>query len=399
MSKKRSRAYQKRDAPAQKVAFMCSDDAFRVLCGDGYRRLIDCPEVKMCARIYADLISSMTLHLMQDTDAGDVRIKNALSRKMDIEPSHNMTRKAWMYNIVNTMVLYGNQFTLPVVDNDGLLSDMIPLIPSRVSVIDNGMDYMIRYGDMTFASDQLLHFVANPDPDRPYMGEGFNASLKDVVAGLRQANATKKALMESPAPSLIVKVDGLTEEFSSPEGRRRLLDDYIDKSDNGRPWMIPAEAFSIEQVKPLTLTDLAISDSMSIDKRTVAAIFGVPPYMVGIGEFKKEEYNAFVRTRVMPLAKAIEQELTKKTLYSPELFWRFNSRSLYSYDLNELIQAGGEMVDRMAMRRNEWRDWVGMTPDADMNELLALENYIPAEMLGQQKKLKDGNGGGESNEE
>jgi hypothetical protein len=49
------------------------------------------------------------------------------------------------------------------------------------------------------------------------------------------------------------------------------------------------------------------------------------------------------------------------------------------------------MVDRMAMRRNEWRDWVGLPPDADMEELLALENFIPADRLGDQKKL---NGGG-----
>jgi hypothetical protein len=48
------------------------------------------------------------------------------------------------------------------------------------------------------------------------------------------------------------------------------------------------------------------------------------------------------------------------------------------------------MVDRMAMRRNEWRDWLGMGPDDEMDNLLALENYIPAEMLGQQKKLIGG---------
>ena len=46
----------------------------------------------------------------------------------------------------------------------------------------------------------------------------------------------------------------------------------------------------------------------------------------------------------------------------------------------------------MAMRRNEWRDWAGLPPDADMDELLALENYLPQDKLGDQKKLV-GNGG------
>ena len=44
--------------------------------------------------------------------------------------------------------------------------------------------------------------------------------------------------------------------------------------------------------------------------------------------------------------------------------------------MDELIRAGAEMVDRAAMRRNEWRDWVGLPPDPDMSDLLILENYL-----------------------
>ena len=82
----------------------------------------------------------------------------------------------------------------------------------------------------------------------------------------------------------------------------------------------------------------------------------------------------------------------RKLLVSPDYFFRFNVRSLYNYSLEETIKAGAEMVDRMAMTRNEWRSWVGLTPHEGMDELLALENYIPADRLGDQKKL---NGGGE----
>ena len=92
----------------------------------------------------------------------------------------------------------------------------------------------------------------------------------------------------------------------------------------------------------------------------------------------------------MPLAQIIEQELTKKLVTDPDLFFRFNSRSLLNYSMDELIKAGAEMVDRMAMRRNEWRDWMGLEYDPEMEELLALENYIPADRLGDQKKLNDG---------
>lgn len=383
-------ATQKRDTTIGGTSFLCGSAAWDFFCAEeGYRPLTQCAEVQMCAAVYADLIGSMTLHLMQNTAQGDVRVRNALARKLDVEPSRHMTRQALVSLIVWTLLLdgAGNQVTYPRFTPDGLLSDLVPLKPSRLSFAPSGEDYVIRYGDMTFQPDEVLHFVLRPDPEEPWRGTGYNVSLRDAVKSIRQANQTKRALLESPTPSLIVKVDGLSDEYKSSEGRKRIANQYLDETDHGRPWFIPAEAFTVEQVKPLTLNDLAIKSNLELDKRSVAAIIGVPPFLVGVGEFKKDEFNAFIKTRVMPRAKLIEQELTRKLLIAPDLYWRFNPRSLYAYDLSEIVEAGSAMVDRMAMRRNEWRDWIGMSPDDEMNELLALENFIPADQLGNQKKL------------
>lgn len=92
------------------------------------------------------------------------------------------------------------------------------------------------------------------------------------------------------------------------------------------------------------------------------------------------------------MAQNIQQELTQKLLISPDLYFRFNSWSLYSYSMTEMVEAGGQMVDRMALRRNEWRNWLGLPPDPDMDDLLALENYVPADRLGDQAKLNGGDG-------
>ena len=154
--------------------------------------------------------------------------------------------------------------------------------------------------------------------------------------------------------------------------------------------MIPAEQFEVEQVKPLTLSDLALDAMVTLDKRTVAAVLGIPAFVLGVGDFNRDAWNNFINTTIMPLARNMEQELTKKLLYSPGWFFRFNSWSLFSYSINELVSAGAEMVDRMALRRNEWRGWVNLPPDSEMNQLLALENYIPVEKLGDQKKLNGG---------
>ena len=154
--------------------------------------------------------------------------------------------------------------------------------------------------------------------------------------------------------------------------------------------LIPAESFDVQSIKPLTLSDLALKDFVELDKKTVATILGIPSFILGVGEFKRDEWNNFVSSTIMPLAQIIEQELTKKLVTDPDLFFRFNSRSLLNYSMDELIKAGSEMVDRMAMRRNEWRDWMGLEYDPEMEELLALENYIPADRLGDQSKLTGG---------
>ena len=211
-----------------------------------------------------------------------------------------------------------------------------------------------------------------------------------MAESLRQSAATRNALMKSPAPSIIVRVNGLMDDMQTEEGRERVRDQYMTASETGKPWLVPAEAFEVEQVKPLTLNDLAIEKSIELDKRSAAAIVGVPAFLVGVGSFDEREFNWFVATRVMAIARIFEQEFTRKLLIAPDLYFRFNNRSLLNYNLTEVISAGQAMVDRIAMTRNEWRDWIGLPPNPDMDDLLALENYIPASMLGQQKKLTGG---------
>ena len=235
--------------------------------------------------------------------------------------------------------------------------------------------------------------MAGPGELYPWMGTGYQLALADVANNLKQAAATEKGFMSSKwKPSIIVKVDALTEEFASPDGRKKLLESYAMSGEAGEPWLIPAEAFSVEQVKPLTLSDLALADFVKLDKQTVATILGVPPFVLGVGDFKREAWNSFISTRIMPLAQNIQQELTRKLLYSNDLYFRFNSRSLYNYDLKDMAAIADDQYIRGIMTGNEVREWIGLSPMDGLDELIILENYIPRGMIGDQKKL-NGNGG------
>lgn len=396
MSKKRPRGgAAPRDRPIEKRSLVWLGDwpDDNSLACAGYTTLAHNPEVATAVDTIARLIGAMTIHLMQNTSQGDVRIQNGLSRVVDINPNRFMTRSNFIRWIVRTMLLEGNgnAVVMPVTSR-GYLEELVPIPPAYVAYVPTGLwDYRIAINGERFNPDDLLHFAANPGDLYPWLGTGYRVTLASVADNLKQAAKTENGFMSSKwKPSLIVKVDALTDEFSSPSGRRKLLEDYAMSGEAGEPWLIPAEQFSVEQVKPLTLSDLALSEFVKLDKQTVASILGVPPFVLGVGEFKRDAWNSFVSTTIMPIAQGIQQELTRKLLYSPDLYFRFNPRSLMNYELEELVKAGAEMVDRIAMRRNEWRDWMGLPPDPDMNDLIALENYLPADRLGDQKKLTEG---------
>lgn len=379
----------KKRSKGQIAAVIDWDD---IVCS-GYTKLSDCPEIVAGVRTIADLISSMTIHLMSNTDNGDIRITNELSRKIDIEPSKNMTRKTWMDYIIMNLLLYGkgNSIVIPKTSN-GILVDLKPIPASKVIFTGDAYDYTVKIDQKTYNPDNVLHFVYNSDENYPWKGKGITASLKEVADNLKQAGQTKKDFMSSKwKPSIIVKVDALTEEFASPEGRSKLLESYLGTSKAGEPWLIPAEQFQVEQVRPLSLADLAIDKSVEFDKKTVASIIGVPSFVLGVGTYTNEEWNNFISSKIMPIAQVIQQELTKKLLLSPKWYWKFNMASLYAYDIKTLADVYSSLYVRGIVDGNEVRDKLSMSPRDGLSELVVLENYIPLSMIGDQAKLKGDN--------
>ena len=389
MSRKRKQSVEPQRRCANQVAFVLSDGD---LCVPGYTSLDQNPEIQTACRRIAELIGSMTIYLMSNTKNGDVRIVNELSRAIDINPMPTMTRSLWMQTIVMNLLLYGKGNSIVVPHTwKGNIESLEPIAASRVILQPVGgsyRDYTVLIDGIAKKPENLLHFVYNPDRFYLWKGQGVTVSLRDVAQNLKQASATSKAFMSSEyKPSIIVKVDALTDEFSSPAGRQKLIDSYIKPKTPGEPWIIPAEQFSVEQVKPLTLADLAINDTVEMDKRTVASVLGVPPFLLGVGAYDRSAWNSFIQNTIRPIAISIAQEMTKKLILSPQMYLKFNERSLMDWDLNSIYSVYGGLSDKGIVTGNEVRDIIGMSPLDGLDDLRILENYIPSNMIGQQKKL------------
>lgn len=384
--------FRKRAVPKNsQVAWLITDEAYKTLCVPGYTSLDQCPEIVTGCRKIAQLIGATTIYLRAKTSKGDERIVNELSRAIDINPMPNMTRSTWMEGIVMTLLLYGRGNAIVVPHTwSGNLASLEPIAASRVGFIETSpRDYKVTIDGNEKNPENLLHFVFNPDKNQLWKGQGLTVSLRDLADTLKQASATTKAFMNSEyKPSLIIRVDADDEIFGTPEGREKLIDSYVKPARPGQPWVIPANTFDIEQIKPLSLADLAIADTVKLSKQAVAAILGVPAFVLGVGSYNKDEWNAFIQGTIMPIAKSLAQEMTKKLILSPSWYLEFNVWSLMDYDLSTMSSVLLAGADRGFVNGDEWRDRMHMSP-AGLKDYKILENYIPYEDSGKQSKLNN----------
>ena len=386
-----------RDKPApantRGLVWLTDRTGFDSLTCSGYTSLAHNPEISTAVSTIARLVGAMTIHEMKNTAAGDVRIRTPVSDIVDIEPNRLMTRSNFVQWIVRTLYLdgRGNAVVWPRTEG-GSLRELLPVPPAYAAFIPMGIwDYRVAINGFEYDPAAVLHFAANPGSLYPWLGDGYTLTLSDVANNLKQAAATEKGFMSSKwKPSIIVKVDAFDEQMASPEGRQKILDSYVKSGEAGEPWLIPAEQFDVKEIRPLTLSDLALADFVQLDKKTVATILGVPPFVLGVGEFKREEWNSFVTTTIMPIAQNIQQELTRKLLTEHDLYFRFSSRSLYNYDLRDMASVADNQYVRGIMTGNEVRDWLGMSPMDGLDDLIILENYIPRGMIAEQSKLTGG---------
>lgn len=361
----------------------------------GYTSLDQDPTILTACQSIATLVGLVSWHIMENSDNGDRRIKNELSRKIDIDPNSFLTRADFYEAIAMNMLLYGdgNAVVRPHTEN-GYLRDLEVVPMNRVSFMQDdvlGYGYWIYIDGVKYDPKDLLHFRLHPDKNYPWKGTGIRVAIKDIANNLKQASHTEKAFMSSDyKPPLIVKVQAMGEEFQKPEGRESIANDYLKTAKSGQPWIIPAEQMDVTSVKPLTLQDLAISDTVKMNKETAASIVGVPSFLVGVGDFKKDEYNNFIQTTVKHIVEKIQQTMTKGILLSPNWYIKGNVWALLDWDLQQITSVFTAMGDRGWVTGNEARDRINLEPKEGLDELKVLENYIPADMSGNQNKLNGG---------
>ena len=137
--KKRSRPQARAEPQKRSVAWLCSSDAFETLTCKGYTSLAANPEISAGVDTIARLIGSMTIQLMENGEDGDIRVRNELSRKIDINPNSYTTREQFIHWIVRTLYLEGNGNAVVWPNTRaGIIRDLNPIPPALAAFIPDG---------------------------------------------------------------------------------------------------------------------------------------------------------------------------------------------------------------------------------------------------------------------
>ena len=117
-------------------------------------------------------------------------------------------------------MLYGDGNSLFHIGMDPktlLIDDLTPLDMDGVEWKTDKDKIQVKYENRIY---ELIHFAINPNLINPRFGQGYRVYLRDIVKNLSQASKTKNDFMRSTyMPSLIIKVDSLSDKLSSDDGK------------------------------------------------------------------------------------------------------------------------------------------------------------------------------------
>ena len=101
---------------------------------------------------------------------------------------------------------------------------------------------------------------------------------------------------------------------------------------------------------------------------------------------RQDPLDSFTKSVVNSAGRTLGNELTRGLILNPDWYWQMNFWSLMDYDLQAMSNILLNGSDRGFVNGDEWRDRMHMPP-AGLKEFRVLENYIPNDKSGEQKKL------------
>lgn len=366
----------------------------------------------MC--IVSELKKLIPTHVISDgADVTSVKgnVQNVLNN-----PNELMTTSEFIEKFVWNLFFNYNSFIIPTftsyIDGNGVeqrnYNGLYPVQPTNVEFEQDATGKL--YIKMTFANgyettlpyDDVIH-IRYKYSVGDYMG-GNECGQPDNEALLETLQINKdllkgvsSAMKSSFAINGVVKINTMLDDGKTEKALKE-LEDKLRKSESG---FLPLDLKS--EFIPITHDiQLVDADTLKFIDEKILRHFGVPLCIL-LGDYTKEQYEAFYQKTLEPIIKSISEAFTK-TLFTPRMRSFGNKIVFYPKDLifmsvSQTLEMVRLLGDSGALYENEKRVAFGLRPLPELNGVrMQSLNYVNVDIA---KNYQTGgaNGGNDTTNE
>ncbi|MBR4711512.1 MAG: phage portal protein [Clostridia bacterium] len=355
----------------------------------------------------ANTVASMPMHLYKGYE---IAKDSPLERLISLEPHPNFTAFSWRQTMEVLRNTEGNAYALILRDRMGAVTRLDILNPTRVQPARDPADgsnwFIVTMDDGQqmqvpgYLILNLRHMSANGVKGiRPIdvlrRSLDYDAQVKELA--LDQLDGVNHGIM------LTVPNSGLDQE-QKDELVERFLDTY---QQSGRSVVVlegglTATNFSADAV------DAHLLDVERITRNKVAAVYNLPPHMLGDysqgnKSTTEQQMLEFLQLTIIPIVEQWEEELNRKILtpqdWAEGYRFRFDTNALVRADIATMANKYQMAVRGGWLKPNEVREREGQPPDPNGDELMSSRDLIPLRIAVNNPELLLGGGAAEPKEE
>jgi len=328
-----------------------------------------------CARILAETVASLPLHILERLESGGKRQARELPlyKRLHSQPNSWQTSFEWREQAVFHVCLWGDAYSEIRSGSSGAVDQLIPLHPSRMKVetLENGsLRYVYREakGRQTIYTDEQILHLRGPSDDGVH-GMSIVEECREAIALARACEIHGSRFFGAGArPGFILSTDNPL----NADARRELADNW------NRKHRGPQNAFETAVLtgglKPYEIPYATNTDSQFLELRAyqlaeIARLFRVPMHLLGVmnGGYGSIEHAGldFVQHTILPWLRRFESAFTRDLIVDDEKYF-------VEFDVRGLLR--GDSASRSQYYRAMWDIGALST-----NDILELENRNPVE--------------------
>lgn len=318
--------------------------------------------VRACIRTLAEHTSKANVKVLRDGLPGDKR----LQRMIQYRPNIYMNGKDFLYKVRTLLEIHNVVFIYIMRDDYGKCVGLYPMPPAQYEAVEVSGGLYIKF---TFASGITM---VHSWEDLAVLRKDYNTSdiwgdsNNAILTSLDLLNTTNEGMANAIKSTANLRgILKSTKAMLSPEDAKKQKDRFVEDYMTMTNGSGIASIDSTQDFIPLNIQpQIASYKNVEELRMNIYRYFGVNEDAI-LSKLSGDSWEAFYEARIEPVLIALGLELTNKIFtdrergFENEIIFESN-RMQYMSTANKLALV--QMVDRMAMTPNEWRQVMNMAP-------------------------------------